>query len=43
MKLKAIILMLQTFRAEKVDGKIGVICVVSMFLPELWSVNCQKS
>ena len=34
--------MLQTIRAEKVDEKSGVICLVFMFPPELWSANCPK-
>ena len=34
--------MLQTVRAEKVDERNGVICLVSMFLPELWSLNGPK-
>ena len=35
--------MLQTVRAENVDERNGVICLVSCFLPELWSLNCLKS
>ena len=35
--------MLKTVTAEKVDEKNGVICLVSCFLPELWSLNCPKS
>ena len=37
--------MLQAVRAEKVDEKDGVICLVSKgpcFLPELWSMNFPK-
>ena len=35
--------MLQTVRAEKVDEKNGVICLASIFLPELWSLTCPKN
>ena len=35
--------MSQTFRVEKVDEQNGVICLVSFFPPELWSVNCKLS
>ena len=31
--------MLQIVIAEKVDKKDGFICLVSMFLPELWSLK----
>ena len=34
--------MVQTVRAERVDEKNGVICLVSILLPELWSVYCPK-
>ena len=34
--------MLQTVRAEKVNEKNGVICLVRCCLPELWSLNCPK-
>ena len=35
--------MIKKVRVEKVDKKNGVICLVSMLFPELWSLNCQKS
>ena len=35
-------LMLQTVRAEKVDEKNGVICLVSMFPSWVMSLNCPK-
>ena len=34
--------MLQTVRAEKVDEKHGVICLVPCFLSKLWSLHCPK-
>ena len=35
--------MLQRIRAEKTNGKNGVIFLVSMFFFELWSLNCSKT
>ena len=32
----------QKVRAQKVDEKNGVICLVSIFFPELLYLNCQK-
>ena len=31
-----------TDRAQRADGKNGVICLVSCLLPKLWSLKCQK-
>ena len=31
-----------TDRVERVGEKNGVICLVIMLLPEIWSLKCQK-